>query len=396
MEIRTLNRNEFMESMKLSMYAFQFELSDEQLKEQQLQFKPEETWGAFDEHQQLCAKLTVLPLRTYIQGKPFEMGGIAGVATWPEQRRKGTVKQLIINALKDMKDKGQTLSFLHPFSFAFYHKYGWETYTEYKNYKLNTNQMPPRARAEGSVMRRTERDEALIKLLNEIYEPYARRYNGTLLRTKEWWQTSVARNKKGNVALYYNASNTPTGYAIYEVKQRMLTIHEMVAPDEEARQGLWRFFADHDSMVDQVTLTAVPSDDLLPFMLPDPRIIQEITPYFMARIVDVEGFIQQYPFVALEGEKLVLEVNDAAAGWNEAQFALMVDETGRQKVEKIADAQRLRADATCDIQTLTAMLLGYKRPSTLQALQRLHANEQVVALLERAIPHKATYLMDFF
>ena len=61
------------------------------------------------------------------------MGGIAGVATWPENRRQGHVSTLLKHALQEMKSKGQTLSFLHPFSIPFYRKFGWELYAEYKN-----------------------------------------------------------------------------------------------------------------------------------------------------------------------------------------------------------------------------------------------------------------------
>ncbi|TKH33755.1 GNAT family N-acetyltransferase, partial [Paenibacillus polymyxa] len=40
----------------------------------------------------------------------------------------GMVSRLLTHALEEMKTAGQSLSFLHPFSFAFYRKFGWETY----------------------------------------------------------------------------------------------------------------------------------------------------------------------------------------------------------------------------------------------------------------------------
>jgi predicted acetyltransferase len=36
--------------------------------------------------------------------KVFEMGGIGGIATWPEYRRNGMVAKLLLNALKIMMD----------------------------------------------------------------------------------------------------------------------------------------------------------------------------------------------------------------------------------------------------------------------------------------------------
>lgn len=61
------------------------------------------------------------------------MGGIAGVATWPENRRGGLVSKLLSKALARMNEEGQVLSCLHPFSVPFYRKFGWELYTDYKN-----------------------------------------------------------------------------------------------------------------------------------------------------------------------------------------------------------------------------------------------------------------------
>ena len=43
-------------------------------------------------------------------------------------------------------------------------------------------------------------------------------------------------------------------------------------------------------------MTMVPTDDQLPYMLPDPRVTRETVPYFMARIVDLQSFVEQYAF----------------------------------------------------------------------------------------------------
>ncbi len=52
------------------------------------------------------------------------MGGVAGVATYPEYRRSGYVKELLQHSLQTMKKDGYTVSMLHPFAVSFYRKYG--------------------------------------------------------------------------------------------------------------------------------------------------------------------------------------------------------------------------------------------------------------------------------
>jgi predicted acetyltransferase len=63
------------------------------------------------------------------------MGGIAGVATWPEYRRNGNVADLVKHALQQMKEDGCAISYLHPFKVSFYHKYGWELIANKNTYE---------------------------------------------------------------------------------------------------------------------------------------------------------------------------------------------------------------------------------------------------------------------
>ncbi|MBS4213970.1 GNAT family N-acetyltransferase [Neobacillus rhizophilus] len=73
-----------------------------------------------------AAKLHIIPLSIYIKDAEWNMGGIAGAATYPEYRRTGYVKSFILESLKQMRDNVQIVSLLHPFDIGFYRKYGWE------------------------------------------------------------------------------------------------------------------------------------------------------------------------------------------------------------------------------------------------------------------------------
>ncbi|HEY4390230.1 MAG TPA: GNAT family N-acetyltransferase [Paenibacillus sp.] len=390
MQIRQLVSEEFDNSMEMGEYSFQYKLSPTERTERRTRFKPDQVWGAF-ENGQLLAKLVLLPLQIYIHGKPFDMGGLAGVATWPENRRSGLVRGLLTQALNVMKDRGQTISCLNPFSFAYYRKFGWELMTEHRKYTIPVNQFPARKSFEGRV-RRDLRD---VALLDQIYRPFAQKYNGTLLRDRDWWERSVL-DEDGHDVVYFSEEGIPQGYALYNVTKRELTIEEFVYHNEMAREALWTYFANHDSMVNQAVIQFVPMDDFLPFLLDNPRFNQEIIPYFMARIVDATPFIREYPFQVLEAETtLKLQINDTTAPWNDGFWQLHVSSGGRGQLSKISEASS-EAELTCDIQTLTTMLMGYRRPQELFRYGRLVGEESSVAALERVIPHGTTYLMDSF
>ncbi|MBD0383574.1 GNAT family N-acetyltransferase [Paenibacillus sedimenti] len=394
-EIRTLRQEELPESFSLSEFAFQFELTPEEKTERIGWTDPNQVWGYFVDGA-LAAKLTILPFQTWLGGKSFTMGGIAGVATWPEYRRNGMVGQLLVQSLKTMKEAGQTLSFLAPFKFEFYRKYGWEIYVDYLKYEIPLDKLPKFQAAEGSKIVRIAKN---WELLNPIYEAHAVRYNGMLIRDEFWWNQRYFKFKKGTAAIYCNPQGEHKGYIFYQVKDKVATIHEMVFLDEEARRGLWKFIADHDSMIEKVQLNA-PIDDALPFLTHDPKFKQEKITYFSARIVDVEGFLSQYPFDAREeAEPVYLRVSDSRADWNNGVYLLEFYENGTAAhVTKLAEGE-LPSDSealSCSIQTLTALLIGYQNASFLAQTDRLQGSSELVRRLEAAIPERTTYLSDFF
>lgn len=398
MTIRRLTAADLEESAALSQFAFQYELSDAELAERKQREKPEHTWGYF-KNNQLAAKMKIIPLEIFIHGKVFAMGGVASVATWPEHRRQGMVKQLLTHGLKEMKKNGQSVSLLHPFSFAYYRKYGWEHIFDRKEYTVKKEQFPRFNDIQGT-MRRTQLNDDL-QLLNEVYEQYARQFNGTLKRTDDWWRHhSALKDKKAIVAVYDDRNRTPKGYIAYKVKNNIMTIHELVHLDENARRGLWQFISHHDSMVNEVTLIA-PADDGLSFILQEPRIDQHIQPYFMGRIVDVQTFLEQYPFHQCQAaDDSVLHIEDPYAPWNHRPFHIRFDKQGRANVTPLERTNTnlglAKQGIRCDIQTFSAMLLGYRRPSTLYDIGRLTGEADDVMNWERMIPERTPYFPDFF
>ncbi|MFD2331741.1 enhanced intracellular survival protein Eis [Cohnella sp. GCM10020058] len=388
MYIRHLTLEDFDERIALSEFAFQFKISEERRETERRHLRPEEHIGAFDDSGKLLSALILLPLRVWVNGASLKMGGVAGVATWPEARRHGCVSRLLQTALEQMREQGQTVSMLHPFAFPFYRKYGWEMTVERKKYELEPRHFPAKSDAPGTV----ERIGTDMAEVPELYAKAAARYTGTLDRSEDWW-TRRRWNTPGLLAMYRNARGEPEGYLHYQVENRVLTVLEWVATTKEARGGLWDFVRNHDSMIDRLLLT-VPSDDPLPFLVADPRFKQETHPYFMSRIVDAEAFVSQYRFASGAEDSLLLRLRDAHAAWNDGTFRLSIGADGQAELARAEDGSA--AAVTLDIQTLTALLLGGRRPGLLAEAGRLGGDSAVVDLLERRVPRYDTFLMDFF
>lgn len=299
--------------------------------------------------------------------------------------------KLLAHTLQTMNEAGQTLSFLHPFLIPFYRKFGWEVYCEYKKYSIPVAKFPKKVEVEGKV----RRGVIDIEVLDNLYNRFAVRYNGTLKRDLDWWESSVL-DDEGQTAVFYSQLGEPEGYVLYKIENRELVIDEFVFLNEQARQGLWTFLANHDSMVTGASLKLVPSDDMLPFLLPDPRIEQENYPYFMARIVNAKAFVESYSFKRYNSQKKqVIYIEDKYAPWNDGLWEWTVSEKGAAAFLRI-EGERDAADLSCDIGTLTILMFGYKRPAELARYGRVTGNPTALEWLEEIIPQAETALFDHF
>ncbi|MFK7696666.1 enhanced intracellular survival protein Eis [Paenibacillus sp. HJGM_3] len=389
-EIRILTENEMPDSAELIHFAFK---SSNRADDPLVKCLPEDTWGYFIDGQ-LAANIVILPLQAFVNGYVHEMGMIAGVASWPEYRKGGTVRQLMIRGLQAMKDKGQTISYLGPFSYSFYRRFGWEMMYEYKKYTLKANCVPD-WRGSGSV----SRIRPDLPRLNDIYVRYAAKYNGMANRSVERWNSSILANKKGMIAVYCNEAGEDRGYLIYEYRGVQLTIHEFVYLDRDANKGLWEFIRKQDSMYESVTFKA-PADDRFPFLIDNPKGLEISFPaHLMARIIDVPGFLAKCRFKENGGGTAIgLTVTDEYAPWNNGTYRLSIGEDGAVEVRPTVagvSADGSLPHLACDIQTMSTLMIGYQKPSFLHEIGRLQGSVEAVRVLEERLPGHTPYYLDF-
>ena len=171
--------------------------------------------------------------------------------------------------------------------------------------------------------------------------------------------------------------------------------YELVYLNQEARHGLWNYISAHFSMITDVrgyNYTGEP----LAFLLEDSEIRETIEPNVMGRIIDVRAFLSRYPFENFrEDLRLHLRIHDRMAEWNDGDFLLCVKD-GEVTCEPCADCEEDAAMVEMDIQTLTAMLMGYKRPSYLYENERIQVDYHLIPYLERLIPIEKPYFSDYF
>lgn len=73
----------------------------------------------------LVSQVAVYPMHARIFGQTYAMGGMTGVGTYPEYSNMGLMHKLLEQALKNMKEKGQDICYLYPYSIPYYRRKGW-------------------------------------------------------------------------------------------------------------------------------------------------------------------------------------------------------------------------------------------------------------------------------
>lgn len=397
MIIRRLKPSEAEQAVRMSEFAFQYELTDTERRMRMADMNPSDTWVA-EEKDDLLSKLTILPLQIFLHGTPVSAGGVSGVATWPEYRRKGLVTLLLHHALEDMRNSGKILSLLYPFSISFYRHFGWELFADQEVINMERHQFPKRESHEGVCRRLTENKE----IIASVYRQWAEKYNGPLLRGSDWWDKSVFKRKKGDVIAYYRDDKV-RGYMIYDIKNRHMNIEELIWLDPDARKGLFSFIANHDSMAENISLK-LPAHEMTPHLLPDPKVKREVSSYFMARIVDCTALLEQYPFQLQKNENIILHISDHFCTWNERTYIISKDKEkanrirsySRQRQEDKDFPKLLHEGLHMSINTLSALLFGTYTARRLWEEGLISGPEDSAALLSRAVPSGSPAFYDFF
>lgn len=347
-----------------------------------------DVWGWFD-GDNLISQVAVYPFKVRIFNKTYEMGGLTGVGTFPEYSNQGLMHKLLYQALTTMRDKRQVISYLYPYSIPYYRRKGWEIISDKITFEVKDYQLPKHKQVSGDVVR-ANINNADVKV---VYEKFALQTHGAMLRNDlawdEYWRWDLDDLM---AAIYYNDTGQPTGYLLYWIADEIFHIKDLIFTDEETRTGLWNFISAHFSMITKV-IGNIHTDEPLAFLLEDAAIKETISPYYMARIVDLEQFIAQYPFKPHTKERTwIFKLDDPMLPWNQGTFSLQISPAGHGTISRTTN----NSLATTNIQTMTTMLLGYKRPDYLQKIGRLNCSPEIIDMLEDAIEQQTPYFSDYF
>ena len=293
-----------------------------------------------------------------IRGGTRELAGIAAVASPPEARRRGLVRELLGSVHRELRAEGVAFAALWPFEYPFYRRLGYARVGDRTRITVAPDALASACPDPAGSYERLAADD--WRRLDDVYAEWADDDLG-LDRTESWWRRRVFRSWNTDPYVYGWVDDTDTlgGYLVYTVEEgddgRTMAVSELAYRSRRARGQLLRFCRNHDSQVRRIRIGG-PADAHLFDELDDPRAAEtEVRPGPMARIVDVAGALEAVGYPTDADGSVVIDVTDDTCEWNDRTVRLViVDGEGR------ADPVEERGGAAVelDVGALTRLVVG--------------------------------------
>jgi predicted acetyltransferase len=310
-------------------------------------------------------------------GERVAVAGVSSVGTAPQKRRRGYLRRVMVQGLRDQRDRGQSLGVLYGSLAAIYQRFGYAVASAHYDYAIDPRDVRFASGPEPDGEVRVTGIEAL-PLLKEIYRTFATPRNGLIHRGETLWRDGPFADvdvRDGPVyAAIYEEGEEALGYAIYTNREwefgdaaertQLLTLREMAWLTPSAHIALWRHLGAHD-LVYRIRARGMPEDDPLFHLLEEPRLLRRtMRDGVMWRVVDVEQALPQRPYGT--AANLVFELDDPLCDWNCGVWELETDGPSAT-VRRSRRAAQLRLP----VHSLSAMVSGFLSATALAEMGRV-------------------------
>ena len=356
------------------------------------------TLGRFDQEGRLTACLQLPEYQVCCQGQSVPMVGVGGVASLPEYRKGGGIRERFQTALPWMRQRGAVFSSLYPFSHLFYRKFGYELCQASPSYKLPAEALAAfSCTCQVRMLTPGEGLEAELPRLRQVYRAWLGQHSLAADREDRRWKALFGKNptKERCYAYLLEEDGAPLAYVILTTEDapapqgKTGKIRELAFTNPSALTQALGFLYRLAAQYNCFTLS-LPKDLPLAALLPESyQLSLSLGEQPMARIINVEKAL------ALKapgsGEKYTLAVADALLPENSGVF--QVTGGAAPAVERLPEGSP--ADLSLDIGALTQLCLGFLSLDELLFKPGvvLNSNQD---LLKKAFPKGAVFLNEFF
>lgn len=245
-------------------------------------FKPQQTFVA-ERNGEICANLQLIPYKAMLLGQETDCAYVSGVATMPQYRNKGCVREIIEESLIMLNQNGIPISCLIPFNFGFYEKFGFKVISDKLTLNLPLEKIPY---SEGAEFVMLNISDGAIERLNTIYSEMCKKLNFYIIRKPENWNKILEDIILNSGGFCVASENAYILYGFDGENRENINVYELGYSSANGFRAALSFLKAHSSQSKNVKIVMLNSP-LIGNELCDIKDLRQINPLAMLRITDV-------------------------------------------------------------------------------------------------------------
>lgn len=404
---RKINESEVRRTEEVFGIAFEFKIdqpkkNDELLKK--MNEKPRnrgdkyclEKWASFDDDNNMMAWIGATPYNVNFDGNVVKMTGIGGVSSLPQYRRNGAVRACFNECLNSMYENDYTLSYLYPFSTAYYKQFGYELCGEVINYMINLKSIKRFPEADGTVY--LVEKGSHYEDIKKVYNDFADGYNLMCVREDIDYNAVLESDPAVDmhyIYVYKDKNGIAKGVMSFEKahdggKFNMQT-KMFYFSDLEGLKGLFNHMLAFSAYYEHVVIM-LPMDINLTSFVPEWSLYsykRENNFHGMVRVVNVKKALMLAKYNG--SGSLVISIADKQLAPNNDTFEIIFDNDKAVSCE-ISDKP---CDVSMDISDFSRLLIGTHSPCDLKYIEQVKINCEL-AKVAKVFYKKLHFIADHF
>lgn len=178
----------------------------------------------------IVSTVRVFIRKMFLHGEPITVGGIGEVSTRSEYRQRGLATQLLKDSIEFMESRDITVSLLFG-SQRIYSIEGWEKVPRY----YARQSFAAEKGSEWEVRPANFDDDTEVKRIAALYDGYARKFNGTIVRDEIAYWTKWVRTESPNAWVAEHDGDIE-GYVSVVRNESQLNVKEFIASETSFAQ----------------------------------------------------------------------------------------------------------------------------------------------------------------
>ncbi|MBR6426172.1 MAG: GNAT family N-acetyltransferase [Oscillospiraceae bacterium] len=325
----------------------------------------EDTWGLFNDAGRMVSAIVTRPCTLSFEGAFVPCRDVNMVGSLPEERGGGHIRQLMDEILHSCRKNGELFAVLHPFSFAFYRKFGFELAASQLAQRVPIDQLA--GFSCGYAVTRTDSQED-VNVLRGLYEAAALRRNLSTLRTDRdwafrgdgeygqpnWWEG----DRPSYTYLFRDGSGAPHAYFKFQFKEGSagpmlgeMEIRDLVFDSPEAFRNVLGFLYGMRAKVTHVQLSMPEFVDLAALIPECDKAERSLEGHTMARALNVPEVLSRLQMPS--GSQFTIEIQDSFLRENCGVYLVSAREGGN-----LVSPVQAPADLCLSAQTLAPLSVG--------------------------------------